>query len=74
MPSKAVHQVVPQVVPQTRVVIVQDKTLPPVLQRIASAKATASPGPGTGRSLRGTRHRHVVEAHAGESPALRPVF
>jgi hypothetical protein len=43
MPSRGVHQVVPQVVPQIRVVIVQDKTLPPVLQRIAQCESHGQP-------------------------------
>jgi hypothetical protein len=39
MPLKAEHKVGPQVVPQTRVDMVHDETLPPVLQQIAQCES-----------------------------------
>ena len=43
MPSKREHDIVPQVVQQTWVDIVQDETLPPVLQQIAQCESHGQP-------------------------------
>ncbi len=58
MPSRGERHVVPQVVQQTRVVIVQDETLPPVLQRIAQCESHGQHWTRNGTILRGTRNRH----------------
>jgi len=58
MPSRGTHQVVPQVVQQTRVVIVKDETLPPVLQRIAQCESHGQHWTMNGKVMRGKRNRH----------------
>jgi len=58
MPSRGTHQVVPQVVQQTRVVIVKDETLPPVLQRIAQCESHGQHWTMNGKVVRGKRNRH----------------
>jgi hypothetical protein len=58
MPSKGAHHIVPQVVQQTRVDIVQDETLPPVLQRIAQCESHGQHWIRNRTILRGTRNRH----------------
>jgi len=58
MPSRGTHQVVPQVVRQTRVVIVKDETLPPVLQRIAQCESHGHHWTMNGKVMRGKRNRH----------------
>jgi hypothetical protein len=58
MPSRGAHHVVPEVVQHTRVVIVKDETLPPVLQRIAQCESHGQHWTRDGKLLRGTRNRH----------------
>jgi len=58
MPSRGTHQVVSQVVQQTRVVIVKDETLPPVLQRIAQCESHGQHWTMNGKVMRGKRNRH----------------
>jgi hypothetical protein len=58
MPSRGTHQVVPQVVQQTRVVIFKDETLPPVLQRIAQCESHGQHWTRDGKVMRGKRNRH----------------
>ena len=55
---KGAHQVVPQVVQETQVVMVKDETLPPVLQRIAQCESRGQHWTRHGKLLRGTRNRH----------------
>lgn len=58
MSSRGTPQVVPQVVQQTRVVIVKDEALPPVLHRIAQCESHGQHWTKNGQILRGTRNRH----------------
>jgi hypothetical protein len=58
MLSRGAHQVVPQVVQQTRVVSVQDETLPPMLQRIAQCESHGQHWTRNGKLLHGTRNHH----------------
>ena len=58
MLSRGAHQVVPQVVQPTGVVIVQDATLPPVLQRIAQCESHGQHWTRHGKLVRGTRNHH----------------
>jgi hypothetical protein len=58
IPSRGAYKVVPQVVQQTREVMVQDETLPPVLQRIAQCESHGQHWTRHGTILRGTRNRH----------------
>jgi len=53
VPPWAERRAVPQVVPQTQVVLVQDDTLPPVLQRIAQCESQGQHWTKDGKVKRG---------------------
>jgi hypothetical protein len=55
---RAERRVVPQVVQHTRVVIVQDDSLPPVLQRIAQCESRGQHFTRDGQVVRGKQNRH----------------
>jgi hypothetical protein len=56
--SRGAPQVVPHLGQQTRVVIVKDETLPPVLHRIAQCESNGQHWTRNGKILRGTRNGH----------------
>ena len=58
VPPWAERHAVPQVVQQTRVVFVQDDTLPPVLQRIAQCESQGQHWTKDGKVKRGKRNPH----------------
>jgi hypothetical protein len=58
LPPWAERRPVPQVVQPTRVVIVQDDTLPPVMQRIAQCESRGQHLTSTGQVTRGKRNPH----------------
>jgi len=55
-PSRDVRSPVPHVVQHTRVVIVQDDTLPPVMQRIAQCESRGQHVTKHGKVMRGKRN------------------
>jgi len=56
MPSREAHSALPQVVEHTRVVIVQEDTLPPVMQRIAQCESRGQHFAKDGKVVRGKRN------------------
>jgi hypothetical protein len=58
VPPWTERHAVPQVVPQTQVVVVQDETLPPVLQRIAQCESHGQHWTKDGKVTRGKRNPH----------------
>lgn len=58
VPPSAERYVVPQVVQHTRVVFIQDDTLPPVLQRIAQCESQGQHWTKDGKVKRGKRNPH----------------
>lgn len=52
------HRVIPQVVQHTRVIIVQDDSLPPVLQRIAQCESRGQHFTRDGQVVRGKQNPH----------------
>ena len=56
MPSRDAHSALPQGVHHTRVVLVQDDTLPPVMQRIAQCESRGQHFAKDGKVVRGKRN------------------
>ena len=56
LPSREVPSALPQVVPQTRVVLVKEDTLPPVMQRIAQCESRGQHFTKEGKVVRGKRN------------------
>jgi hypothetical protein len=56
LPLREARPPVPQVVLQPHVIVVQDDTLPPVLQRIAQCESSGQQFTQDGKVLRGKRH------------------
>ena len=56
MPSREAHSALPQGVQHTRVVLVQDDTLPPVMQRIAQCESRGQHFAKDGKVVRGKRN------------------
>ena len=57
-PSQEAHSALPQVVQHTRVVLVRDDTLPPVMQRIAQCESRGQHFTKEGKVVRGRRNSH----------------
>jgi len=58
VPSQGAHSALPQAVQPTRVVIVKDDTLPPVMQRIAQCESRGQHFTKEGKVVRGHRNPH----------------
>ena len=58
VPPRAEHRIIPQVVQHTRVIIVQDDSLPPVLQRIAQCESRGQHFTRDGQVVRGKQNPH----------------
>ena len=56
LPSREAHSALPQGVQHTRVVLVQDDTLPPVMQRIAQCESRGQHFAKDGKVVRGKRN------------------